>query len=67
MVTFTEKGIVATHVPMLSFFNEELSFYFKEGQDEIYLPSLKKDNICPISKELSGKNKTFCCYISRYW
>lgn len=65
MVTFTEKGIVATHVPMLSFFNEELSFYFKEGQDEIYLPSLKKDNICPISKELSGKNKTFCCYISR--
>ena len=67
MVTFTEKGIVATHVPMLSFFNEERSFYFKEGQDEIYLPSLKKDNICPISKELSGKNKTFCCYISRYW
>lgn len=67
MITFTEKGIKGTHVPMLSLQDEEFSFYFEKGQNEIQLPSIKKESICPISKELSGTNKTFCRYISRYW
>ena len=67
MVTFTKKGIKGTHVPMSSLFNENLSFYFEEGRDVIELPTLEKKDICPISKELSGKSETICRYVSRYW
>lgn len=67
MVAFTEKGIKATNVPMASLINEEFFFYFEEGRDEIQLPTIKKEGVCPISNELSGSSKTLCRYVSRYW
>ena len=67
MVTFTEKGIKGTHVPMSSLINTNLAFYFEEGKDIVELPTLEKKSICPISKELSGINKTICRYVSKIW
>jgi MoaA/NifB/PqqE/SkfB family radical SAM enzyme len=67
LVTFTERGIKGTSVPMASLFKDDLSFYFEAGVDTIEIPSAEEAKTCPISMELSGRKGTICRYVSKYW
>ncbi len=64
LITFTEKGIKATHVPMASIYRNDLSFDLGTSVD---IPAISESQHCPFSNELAGRNDTCCRYISKYW
>lgn len=63
LVFLRKNGIYATHVPIMSEFDERFCFDITKPID---VEKIEKNNYCPLS-EKTAKTKTLCRYISKTW
>ena len=66
LIILTENGIEATHAPIASLIWEDLIFRLDVEQIKD-VPAIPENDFCPFSKKLSGRDDTYCRYISKYW
>lgn len=66
LAVFTSEGIMVTHVPIISSVDERLSFILDDAS-KVYIPEFPESKICPFSYMLSGRNDTYCRYVSKFW
>ena len=63
LVFLRKNGVFATHVPIMSEFDEKFCFDITKP---IMVEKIEKNEYCPLS-EKTAKTKTLCRYISKTW
>lgn len=63
LVFLRENGVFATHVPIMSEFDEKYCFDITKP---IYVEEYNRQDFCPLS-DYTAKTKTLCRYISKTW
>lgn len=63
LVFLKENGVFATHVPIMSEFNNKFCYDITKP---IYIEPYEKKEFCPLS-DCTSKQKTLCRYISKEW